>query len=421
MNIAIVSYKGMSKNPGERMIDKIHSVNNWSQAIFLSAFFGLALALPLAEALKQISVILIILLGIHLIFKKELNIEENLLTYSAIGLVLSSLISAFFAFNTTEALKACIDIFRIIMIFLIIKTISLNINQLIIFNKILFFSMIVALLYGLYQFHFFPNPSPDEITYLELHSIGHVNHSSIYLLLVFTIALTWLFCRDNRFPDISIGFLLFIIIGSLAGIFITGSRATMFTSLLLILLIFLLFFITKQYRNTKLLVILAILTIIPLMVLFSSEYSLERLLWGFNMIHRDALMEASIRAWLEHNIFFGIGADNSHYINPQDYDVESVFPAIPHAHNTYITYLLERGLFGFSLYIIFIFSVLIALLKQYAKTKDRLVTAGLLIWLVNFLISLVNTTFHDENALLMVLIWGLALNQYLGSTIQKVK
>jgi len=394
------------------MIDKIRSVNNWYQTIFLSAFFCLALALPIAEALKQISVIVIILLGIHLIFKKELKIEENLLTYSAVGLVIFSLISAFFAFNTTEALKACIDIFRILLIFLIIKSIPLNINQLVIFNKILFLSMIVALLYGLYQFHFFPNPSPDEITYLELHSIGHVNHSSIYLLLVFTIALTWLFYRDNRFPNISTSFLLFIIISSLAGIFITGSRATMFTSLLLMLLIFLLFFITKQYRNTKLLVILAISSIIPLIVLFSSEYSLERLLWGFNMIHRDALMEASIRAWLEHNIFFGIGADNSHHINPQDY-VESVFPVIPHAHNTYITFLLERGLFGLSLYVIFIFSVLIALLKQYAKTKDRLVTAALLIWLVNFLISLVNTTFHDENGLLMVLIWGLALNQHL--------
>ncbi|OAD23412.1 O-antigen polymerase [Candidatus Thiomargarita nelsonii] len=375
----------------------------------------MALALPIAEALKQISVIVIILLGIHLIFKKELKIEENLLTYSAVGLVIFSLISACFAFNTTEALKACIDIFRILLIFLIIKSIPLNINQLVIFNKILFLSMIVALLYGLYQFHFFPNPSPDEITYLELHSIGHVNHSSIYLLLVFTIALTWLFYRDNRFPNISTSFLLFIIISSLAGIFITGSRATMFTSLLLMLLIFLLFFITKQYRNTKLLVILAILSIIPLIVLFSSEYSLERLLWGFNMIHRDALMEASIRAWLEHNIFFGIGADNSHHINPQDY-VESVFPVIPHAHNTYITFLLERGLFGLSLYVIFIFSVLIALLKQYAKTKDRLVTAALLIWLVNFLISSVNTTFHDENGLLMVLIWGLALNQHLTGT-----
>jgi O-antigen ligase len=396
------------------MIGKIRSVNNWSQAIFLSAFFGLALALPIAEALKQISVIVIILLGIHLIFKKELKIEENLLTYSAVGLILSSLMSAFFAFNTTEALKACIDIFRIIMIFLIIKSIPLNINQLVIFNKILFFSMIVTLLYGLYEFYFFPSP-PPEITYLELHSIGHVNHSSIYLLLVFTIALTWLFYRDNRFPNISTSLLLFIIISSLAGIFITGSRATMFTSLLLMLLIFLLFFITKQYRNTKLLVILAILSIIPLIILFSSEYSLERLLLGFNMIHRDALMEASIRAWLEHNIFFGIGADNSHHINPQDY-VESVFPVIPHAHNTYITYLLERGLFGLSLYVIFIFSILIALLKQYAKTKDRLVTTALLIWLVNFLISLVNTTFHDENGLLMVLIWGLALNQRLTGT-----
>jgi O-antigen ligase len=393
------------------MISKIRSVQDWPQVVFLGAFYCIALSLPIAEALKQISVIVIILLGIHLIFKKELKIEENWLAYSAGGLVISSLISAFFAFNTTEALKACIDTFRIIMIFLIIKSLPLNMRHIVVFNKILFFSMTVALLYGLYVFYLFPNPVP-EITYLELHSIGHVNHSSIYLLLVLTIALTWLFYRDNQFPDISTGLLLFIIMSSLAGIFITGSRATMFTSPLLVLL---LFFITKQYRNPKsLAIVVAIFVTVVLTVFFSHEYSFEKFLSGFFISPRVELIEASLRAWLEHNIFFGIGADNSHYVNPQDYfQTEFNFSEVVHAHNTYITYLLERGLFGLGLYLIFIFSVLIALIKQYGKTKDRLVTAALLIWLINFIISLVNTTFHDENGLLIVLFWGLALNKHI--------
>ena len=130
------------------------------------------------------------------------------------------------------------------------------------------------------------------------------------------------------------------------------------------------------------------------------------------MSHRDELLGASIQAWLEHNLFFGIGADNSSYINPQDY-VQTTYNNIAHAHNTYITYLLERGLCGLGLYLLFIFSVLAALLKQYDKTKDQLLIAALLVWLVNFVVSGVNTTFHDENGLLIVLLWGFALNPHL--------
>lgn len=397
------------------MNSKIHSSIDWYLVVFFSAFYCIALALPISEALKQIAVIVIILIGIHLIFKKELKIEENILAYSAGGMVIFSLISGFLAvFDRTEALKSCIDIFRIMMIFLIIKSIPLSIKQLIVFNKILFLSMTVALLYGLYEFYFFPNIYP-QITYLELHSIGHVNHSSIYLLVVFTIAISWLFCcRDNKVQNISTSLLLFIIITSFAGIFLTGSRATMLTSILLILLLFI---VRKQYTNPKLLLLLGIFIIISLTVLFSNEYSLDKLLLGFDMTHRQELINASIQAWLDHNIFFGIGADNSHYINPQDY-VQTNFTEITHAHNTYITYLLERGLFGIGLYLIFIFSVLIALIKQYGKTKDSLVTAALLIWLANFIISWVNTSFHDENGLLMAIIWGLALNQHLRTKVE---
>ncbi len=387
------------------MINKI----NWRQTLFTCVFYTLALALPVSEALKQISVIIIIILGLSFFLKKELTINKNLLTYSAVGLVLSSVISAFFAFNISEALKAYLDISRIILIFLIIKNIQLKSIQLIRFNQILFISMFIALAYGLYRIYFFPEPFP-EITYLELKSVGHVNHSSIYLMLVFIIALSWFFIKDRQLPDMHASFLFLIIISSLIGIFISGSRATMFTSTFLM---FVLFFISKQYKNPKLLTVFVLLVIAVLGILLSSEYSMEKFSLGVSgpaTSFRKELYEASILAWMDHNLIFGIGTDNSHYINPQDY-INTEFNEISHSHNTYINYLLERGISGLALYLVFIFTVLLELLKQYQLTKHRLVIAALLIWLANFIISWVNTTFHDENGLLMVIIWGLALNQ----------
>ncbi len=370
------------------MINTIRSVD-WTQAIFLSAFYALALALPITEALKQISVIAIILLGIHLIFKKELKLDENLLTFSAGGLVVFSMISASFAFNPPTALKACIDIFRIIMIFLIIKHFPLNLRQLVNFNKILFFSMTVALFYGLYKLYFV-----ETSTFLELHSVGQAS-SSIYLLFIFSIALSCFFSQNN----LPTHFLLFIIISSFAGILITDNSIVLFTSILLIVLLFI---ATKQYKKPKLLAIFVL--IVPFAILFGSEYSLDE----FFMSQRNELIDASIRAWLDHNIFFGIGAENFNQINLQNYTQTE----ISHAYtNTYITFLLEGGLCGLGLYLLFLFAVLGSLLKQYHNTKNRLITAALLIWLANFIISGFNTTFHDENGLLMALIWGLALNK----------
>ena len=357
---------------------------NWFQTIFLGALYFLALALPIAEALKQFSVIIIILLGIHLIFKKEIKLEENVLNYSAVGFIVFSLFSAFFALNSNIALKGCIDIFKIIMIFLIIKNMPLKIRHIIIFNKILFLSLTGALFYGLYKFYFYSGEP-----YVELHSIGQMNHTSIYLLLVFTMALSGFLNRKSS--EINHVLLFFIIINTLTGIFIASDQSTMFTSLLLIILLLI---FNQSYKNPKVLAISILLIIVPLSM---SEYTLTNFLAGIEP--RNEVLGTTIQAWLEHGIFFGIGVDNSHYLQ------DSI-------HNTYITFLIERGLYGLSLYLLFIFSVLAALLKQYHNTKNDLVTAAIFIWLVNFMISGVNTIFHDENGLLIAIIWGFSLNKH---------
>ncbi len=334
------------------MISQIRSIY-WFQIIFIGAFYALALSLPISEALKQLSAIVIILLGVHLIFENELKIKEDLVTYSAAGIIITTLFSAFTALNPLEALKGSIDIFRIMLIFLIIKNIPLNIRQVIRFKKLLFISMLLALLYGLYQLYF-----DSEKTVLLLNSIRQISQSYFYLLLVLSIALSSLL--NNQLHKV---FLLFVILSGLAGLFIMDNKATIFM--------------------------------------------------GYSQINES--LQLTILAWLDNNLFLGIGVENIQYINPQNY-IETESTSISMNQNTYINYLVERGLFGFGLYLLFIFSVLAALIKKYIKKKDTLVIAAIIIWFATFIISGKCTTFQDENGLLIALIWGMALNEHLSAS-----
>jgi len=385
------------------MITKIRSIY-WFQIIFIGAFYALALSLPISEALKQFSAIVIILLGVHLIFEDELKIKEDLVTYSVGGIFISSIISAILAVTPPEALQGLIDIVRILLLFLIIKNIPLNIKQVIRFKKLLFFSMLLALLYGLYELYY-----DSEKTKLLLNSIGQISQSSFYIVLVLSIALSHFLVSHKRLHKF---LLLFVILSSLVGLFIMDNRAMIVISLLIVLLFFI-FVLQSSAKNSQLLFLLIMILVIPVIILFGNDYRLEKLFLGFSQ--RDELLQVSILAWLNHNLFFGIGIENLQYINPQNY-IETEYTSISINQNTYINYLVERGLCGLGLYLLFIFSILAALIKKYIKTKDTLVIAAIMIWFATFIISGISTTFSDENGLLIALIWGMALNEHLSAS-----
>ncbi len=121
---------------------------------------------------------------------------------------------------------------------------------------------------------------------------------------------------------------------------------------------------------------------------------------------RWPIFYSAFYTWLEHP-FFGIGLGNF-----KDIDITTFFPGnsevrVSHAHNTFLTFLTEKGIFALLAYLVFQLSLFINFIKN-IKTSN-IVFCGLLILLFNNVISLFNTTFHHENALLMLFIWALAL------------
>jgi O-antigen ligase len=86
-----------------------------------------------------------------------------------------------------------------------------------------------------------------------------------------------------------------------------------------------------------------------------------------------------------------------------------------HPHNIYLSNLVDRGIFGFIIFLSFVIIWLITLINSYKKfnqdSKAMLFIMGSFsAWTTIFGIGFVNTTFHHENALLALFFLSLHLN-----------
>ena len=373
--------------------------------LFIFNFYLLALSLAPSEFLKQVSTIFLMILGLYYIFTKKIEFSKDIIFYSAVAFVITSIISAILAINSYEGFKGAYDVFRIMFLFLIFRDIKLEKEDINIFLNILYIATILTLFYGLYQYF------THQKIHLELKSIGYYNHSAIFLLIVFILSLTFFLKEYEKLNITKKIFLILVSILTFIGIFIGGSRAAMGTSIIMILFIF---FLTGKINKRFIFYFIAFF-IIAIAVALINNYTLSRIHQGLDDNGRIILWISSIKGWLEHDILFGIGPNNAHYINPQIYFPNTYFTQITHSHNTFLTFLLEKGIFGLLFYTIFIIAIFLKLIKNLKLNSNALTISALAIWLMNLIISFVNTTFHHENGLLMALIWAIALNKNIQS------
>lgn len=382
-------------------------IENW----LIGFLFLLVLTLPSIEVLKQIAIFMIIVLGVVLIIKNKVFIEKDLAFYSLIGLVVTSIISSFFAFDQYTALKGCKDILRLAFTFIILRAIVFDQNTFERLIKLVIIGFIITLIYGYYEY------LNGIENHLKINSVGHVNHSSIYILQIFVMASVTLIMMIK---ELSVQYkilygLLFIV--TLISIYITNSRATMFMALGIVVLLCLYRIVIFKKRIEAIYILVGTFLIVGILLLMNDTilYKFQR---GFSDSARFDLWLASVYGWLDYNILFGIGVGNSSYINPKDYLSSTIFTTISHPHNTYISYLLERGIIGLGLYLIFMFYILYILVKRLQiDKKNKFILIAILLWILNFIISFGNTVFHHENAQLMIIFWALALNSNLKEKI----
>lgn len=263
---------------------------------------------------------------------------------------------------------------------------------------------------------------PAHQQYLELKSVGHVNHSAIYLTITFGISLSatlYIWAKNNVWSAslfIGISALLFV------GIVVGESRAALGIAIPLSVLLVFLLSTSKLIKWVSMgLIGLSIVTIAIINPVIVQKHK-NNVAVNNTLSNRSQVWNVSLEAAKWHPAL-GLGMNNWKFITP-DAIKDSVekrgeiyqannyyFPN--HSHNVYLTILVERGFIGISIFMLTLLVWGIQLTRSYQAYK---MNHQLLIWgsslsayIVVLGIGTVNTTIHHEHGLLTALCLGIFL------------
>jgi hypothetical protein len=264
---------------------------------------------------------------------------------------------------------------------------------------------------------------------LQLKSVGHVNHSAIYLAMVCGVCIAWVFARwqawDARRRACALAATGFVLLSLLA----MASRAALVAAGTLVLVLAAAWW--PRWR-VPLVASLAGLVLAVLAVL-ATDSEIARKQRNFSasetLSSRDAIWSSGFAAW-ERYPWFGVGMSNYDLITPEriaQWRAQAGKPFDParyapnaHAHNLYVNTLAERGLVGLAALLAVLIAWAAALARHRPKPSDPDLrwllwgaAAGALI--VTALAGVFNTTLHHEHGILATLLLG----AWLSSTLRR--
>lgn len=284
----------------------------------------------------------------------------------------------------------------------------------------LIFGTLVALLRGYYEMLFVAR-ADGQPRFLGLNSVGHVNHSAIYVAIAFGAALAWVRSawRTDRPTHRAIG--LALCAAFVLSIFVMESRATVGISLVVGFVLLGIYAIRSGGRPWKIifgmfLVIAAMAIVKPEVVEKNSQLIKESNVFSF----RDSIWRAGFAAWRRYPIF-GIGMGNYGNIDlvrleewsrarGESFDGTHIMLS-SHAHSLYLNTLAERGAVGLAILLLVLGSWVVVLVRTVPASVDPPVYwaywgGSLSAWLIAVIVGLVNTTLHHEHALISTLLLG---------------
>jgi O-antigen ligase len=260
---------------------------------------------------------------------------------------------------------------------------------------------------------------------LKLHSVGHVNHSAIYLTIIFgsTVGLGISLWDDlNKFQK---GVFLALSGILYASLILSRSRAAVGVGFILAVLLVML--LSKNARN--IIYSLVLIAIAALLAFLLNAEVIQKQIGLQNnhnfLADRDLVWNVPLEASRLYPLL-GIGMNNWKKIKLEDLK-ESVekrnetfkegnyILKVGHAHNLYLQTLLEKGILGALALFIFMFGWLEQLRSSFYINKTdnqaRYLWAGSFsAWIVTFGIGFVNSTLHHEHGILACVLLGLHLS-----------
>jgi len=260
---------------------------------------------------------------------------------------------------------------------------------------------------------------------LQLYSVGHVNHTAIYLAMMLGVCVSWLFASWHAWPPRRRAMALGAVALILASLIVTASRGAVAVGFLMALILAAAWW--PRWRRPFVASVLAAAVIGSMMIGFGADVvkkQIENAAAQNILAFRDGIWRMGLVAW-EKYPWFGVGKDNYGLITHErvrawraeagkDYDA-SRYVQFPHAHNLYVNTLVERGAVGFAPLAALLLAWLTALLRHRPRPDEPDFAwlawgAAAGAWIVTAGVGMVNTTFHHEHGLLAALLLGIWLS-----------
>jgi O-antigen ligase len=256
---------------------------------------------------------------------------------------------------------------------------------------------------------------------LQLNSVGHVNHTAIYLAIMLGVSVAWLFI--GRWPAVAAGVALAVLVS----LFVTASRGAIGIALVTVAVLAI-----AWWRRSRLPALLAsaLVTASVIFVLAGDPEMLRKHEGKEGMqkllAYRDGAWRVALEAW-RHYPWFGVGMDNYSLVTRErvkawrgeagrDYDAAD-YMEFPHGHSLLLNTLAERGIVGTAPLAAVLIAWGIALVRRRparGAPDDHwlLWAAAASAWLVTVGVGTVNTTLHHEHGLLAAVLLGLWLARF---------
>jgi O-antigen ligase len=291
------------------------------------------------------------------------------------------------------------------------------------------FGTLVTLFWGLWRFAV----AKSEIS-LTLNSVGHVNHSAIYLAIVFGVALSFSIAYWRQlgiFEKAGAGLSTLIFAFS---VFLASSRAAVIAAVMAALALSL----ASAVRKTKRLGLSLLLVTFGATVLLVAnpailEKTANQIAGGAAFAFRGDDWKNALVEWRQFPLF-GVGMGNfgrptlselREWNATQDWAIRpSPAGLYGHGHSLYLNTLAERGLVGSAILLAVLIGWGVALVRATPSAQDppigwTLYGGALSAWVITVLAGLLNTTLHHEHGLLSGLLLGLWLGCRKQSTVPR--